>query len=231
MSIAHLLAGAASFAALSGGLIGGSYLNAVVWAVSFFVLVFLYAALLGAAFPMGIAHLIGASLLGLLGHAIQRGLYRGRVGQIAWGIVTVLVAGFIAIGAIIALLSMKGREVVGPHGLFEAIALHQEQGLDHARAMMRGDAESPKFHQWRSLVDSGLRTTADTFFASPIRYAGSIGGYVTGNDPDGNVVYRLGKEIEVTLSAEFPGDPARRFEFSHMLLQGFTTTTWKASSR
>ena len=79
--IADLLAGAASFAAILGGLLAGSALGAVSAAISGFALIFLYSAAMGAAFPVGIGHLIGASLLGLAGYIVL-GLLTQRSGRV-----------------------------------------------------------------------------------------------------------------------------------------------------
>src|SRR5262245_17082790 len=85
MPISDFLAGAASFAAILAGLLSGSSLRAVGTAIGGFVIMFLYSAAMGAAFPMGIAHLIGASLLGLAGYAVRWGLLPEKSGRMVVG--------------------------------------------------------------------------------------------------------------------------------------------------
>lgn len=224
MPIADLFAGAASFAAIVGGLVGHSYLGAVGRAVVSFVLIFLCSAALGSAFPMGIAHLIGASLLGLLGFAIQGAVYRGKSGRIAWSVVTACLATCIIGGGLIALLSGERKPFRGP---LTAIADYQVERLEHARAMLRGKAELPIFHQWRALPEAGVNATLRTLMATPVEYAGAINGYALSYAKTGrlefrdNGLYRFGADVRATIKAAFPGDPARRYEFSHMLVQGW----------
>ena len=224
MPIVDLLAGAASFAAVVGGLIGRSYLSAVDRAIVGFILIFLYSAALGAAFPMGIAHLIGASFLGLLGYAIQGGLYRGKPGRNAWGVVTGCMAASIIVGGLIALLSGERKSF---RGLLTAVTDYQDERFMHAKAMLRGEAALPILHEWRALAEASINATLSVLMAKPFEYAGTINGYALNYAETGqlgfrdNGVYRFGVAVRSTIMAAFPGDPARKYEFSHMLVQGW----------
>jgi hypothetical protein len=224
-----LLAGGASLAALLGGLLSDTQRRGIWWGVGCFVLIFLYSAVVGAAFPMGIAHLIAASFLGLVGHEIRQGIYQEKMGRIAWRISTALLAVLITAGMTISLVVEIGRGFPERQGLLAAVDQYQGQGLEHARAMMRGQAELPKFTQGRALLDSLVRTTAETFFASPIKYVGNITGFVVSGDPYSSPIFRTGRLVAEFLKDQFPGDPARRYEFSHMFVQGFSTSAgWHA---
>jgi len=168
MPIADLLAGAASFAAILGGLLGRSALRSVGMALSGFVLVFLYSAAMGSVFPMGIAHLVGAALLGLLGYLVQRGLFLETTGRL-------VVGGFLAACIISGVLVVQQSGERKPfRGLLTAIIDYQEERLVHAEAMVRGEIELIRLTEERALFDATFNAALNTFISKPYEYAGTL---------------------------------------------------------
>src|SRR5262245_30016778 len=147
MPNADLLAGAASFAAILGGLLSRSAIRAVGAAIGGFIALFIPSGAMGAAFPMGIAHLIGASLLGIAGYAVQRALLPEKSGRlVVGGCLAACVIG----GALVVQLSGERKPI---RGLLTAIADYQKERSVHTKAMGRGEADPPEKAKWRSRTE------------------------------------------------------------------------------
>lgn len=218
---ADLLAGAASFAAILGGLLGRSAIRAVGAAIGGFIAIFIHSALMGAAFPVGFAHLIGASLLGLAGYAVQRALLPEKSGRlVVGGCLAACVIG----GVLVVQLSGERKPI---RGLLTAIADYQEEGLVYANAMRRGEADPPGKAEWRALTEACLNASLNTFMAKPYEYAGTVYGYAANYAETGeldfrdNALHGYGADIGALIKAVFPGDQPRRYELRHMLVQGW----------
>ena len=221
MPIADFLAGAASFAAILAGLLSGSSLRAVGTGIGGFIIMFLYSAAMGAAFPMGVAHLIGASLLGLAGYAVRWGLLPEMSGRmVVGGCLAACVVG----GVLVVHLTGERKPI---RGLLTAIADQQEERLVHAKAMVRGEANPPEKTEWWALTEACLNATLNTFMAKPYEYAGTVYGYAANYAETGkldfrdNALHGYGADIAALIKFAFPGDLPRRYELSHMLVQGW----------
>jgi hypothetical protein len=221
MPNADLLAGAASFAAILGGLLSRSAIRAVGAAIGGFIALFIHSAAMGAAFPMGIAHLIGASLLGIAGYAVQRALLPEKSGRlVVGGCLAACVIG----GALVVQLSGERKPI---RGLLTTIADYQEERLVHTKAMVRGEADPPEKAKWRSLTEACLNATLNTFMAKPYEYAGTVYGYAANYAETGeldfrdNALHGYGADIGALIKTVFPGDLPRRYELSHVLVQGW----------
>jgi hypothetical protein len=199
MPIADILAGAASFAAILGGLLAGSALGAVSAAISGFVLIFLCSAAMGAAFPVGIGHLIGTSLLGVTSYIVL-GLLTQRLGRM---VVAGCLAACVIGGVLVAQLSGE-----------------------RAKSNVRGETARLRHTEVRALLDASINTTLNTFMAKPIEYAGVLYGYTANYAETGrlgfreNALHSYGTMTGALIKTHFPGDPVRRFEVIHIPVHG-----------